>query len=734
MSVIKIKVVDQTLTITSAPMISAGDINTDYIIFSFDSSWNNYGKTAVFYRDDFPEDIYESAIDTQGKAVVPREIMRTDGKVWIGVIGVNRNDVITSEVIWYEIVDGVYSASLDSQSAEASTYAQMLTIAGQMQLLYNTLKAEYEQAISEFEDEINSQIGNLVAELNPDKVVTLWSGSNFGKYEDSVRFSGHVRDYDFLDIYVQESYSPIRVKVKNNHAKLFLVRTSATGDNHSFYIDETYIYFNTIFNVDGIDGNDITEAEINYTYHISIFGDGTQGYYFNDDVSHLNITKVDGIKIASDVSAEIVDIRVGADGTTYESAGNAVRGQIGSLDSKIGDLDDLETTDKFSIVDAINEAAQSGGSGTGLTEDIKQALLQIAEKVAYIDEDGQDYYDALLDALYPPANLTSISCVYTQSGTVYDTDSLNSLKSDLAVVAHYDDGAIETVTTYALSGTLTEGTSTITVSYSGKITTFNVTVTHQIVGWYYPFNDSILSEGTHDFGFSGVQEYAQGIDGKSYYHHVGTEGDASTDPLGLYALNSADAPTWGSNDFTIAGWQKCTEPNRGHLFNAANYIGTTSLTWPELTMTIVNTDWLVEYQGVTKKYAGIRLGMYGTSTGTITGSVPQVSFMNSALTKGAKYQIKPPNDFDTTQWHHYALTRRGDTLYYFVDGDLIFTVALPSGTEFYSSNYITVGNFIAETSANTVAPYPYSAYFDDLYVNVGSAKWTADFDPFAIVY
>ena len=75
--------------------------------------------------------------------------------------------------------------------------------------------------------------------------------------------------------------------------------------------------------------------------------------------------------------------------------------------------------------------------------------------------------------------LVSISAVYTQSGTVYDTDSLNSLKTDLVVTATYDDSSTATIpsTDYTLSGTLTRGTSTITVAYGGKTTTFNVTVT-----------------------------------------------------------------------------------------------------------------------------------------------------------------------------------------------------------------------------------------------------------------
>lgn len=71
---------------------------------------------------------------------------------------------------------------------------------------------------------------------------------------------------------------------------------------------------------------------------------------------------------------------------------------------------------------------------------------------------------------------TGITASYTQSGTVYNTDSLNDLKSDLVVTAHYSDSTSHTVTDYTLSGTLEAGTSVISVSYSGKSTTFSVTV------------------------------------------------------------------------------------------------------------------------------------------------------------------------------------------------------------------------------------------------------------------
>lgn len=93
------------------------------------------------------------------------------------------------------------------------------------------------------------------------------------------------------------------------------------------------------------------------------------------------------------------------------------------------------------------------------------------------------------------ATLESISAVYTQSGTVYDTDSLDSLKADLVVTATYSDTSTATVPSdsYTLSGTLDSATSTITVTYQGKTTTFTVSVTLPVFD-YKASRDGLLSQ------------------------------------------------------------------------------------------------------------------------------------------------------------------------------------------------------------------------------------------------
>ena len=134
----------------------------------------------------------------------------------------------------------------------------------------------------------------------------------------------------------------------------------------------------------------------------------------------------------------------------------------------------------------------------GMSADVKTALLNCFGHVAWIDDQGQTYYDALYSALHD--GLASISAVYTQSGTVYDTDTLDSLRADLVVTATYGDGTTREVTGYTLSGTLIAGTSTITATYQNETGTFSVTVTHdaQIVS----ITASYTQPGIFDVGSS----------------------------------------------------------------------------------------------------------------------------------------------------------------------------------------------------------------------------------------
>ena len=137
------------------------------------------------------------------------------------------------------------------------------------------------------------------------------------------------------------------------------------------------------------------------------------------------------------------------------------------------------------------------------TVDNTGLVTGVSNGAAVIKATCGDFFATCTVTVYGFATLTSISAVYTQSGVVNATTPLDDLKPDLVVTAHYDDSTSSVLNDndYTLAGTLTEGTtSTITVAYRDKTTTFNVVVTKYI----YELSSAFSSTGSNyiDTGFS----------------------------------------------------------------------------------------------------------------------------------------------------------------------------------------------------------------------------------------
>lgn len=108
--------------------------------------------------------------------------------------------------------------------------------------------------------------------------------------------------------------------------------------------------------------------------------------------------------------------------------------------------------------------------------------------------------------------LSSISAVYTQGETIVYTDtSLDTLKTSLVVTANYSDGSNTNVTNYVLSGNLVVGTSSITVTYEGKTTTFNVTVSAKETDPSKP-DTPVTGEAILNYDFANVSNSTTVID------------------------------------------------------------------------------------------------------------------------------------------------------------------------------------------------------------------------------
>ena len=187
---------------------------------------------------------------------------------------------------------------------------------------------------------------------------------------------------------------------------------------------------------------------------------------------------------------------------------------------------DFETAIQAAVAQAIAEG------GLGFSDEFKEALLACFNAVAWATTGGQALVDDLEAALYPDVHLVSITAAYDQDRPIYDTDSLDLVKLDLVVTANYSDGTSEVVTDYTLSGTLTPGTSTITVRYGGKTASISVVVyyispAYQQCEWIGADGTQYLDTGIIPTGYSKcILDFESSKTNADAYQNIfGTAGD-----------------------------------------------------------------------------------------------------------------------------------------------------------------------------------------------------------------
>lgn len=189
-----------------------------------------------------------------------------------------------------------------------------------------------------------------------------------------------------------------------------------------------------------------------------------------------------------DVIADLATIRSGAasGATAYQKpSGGIPKSDLASGVQGSLDLADsaIQARPQGEITPVITPADYATREELGELEaelyELGLYLVPLLKKVTYKDDNAQTYIDAI-EFLLGNDELQSISAVYTQPGTIYEGEPLEDLEDGLVVTAHYTSGYEVEVTGYELSGSLTEGTSTVTVTYQEKTTTFNVVVTDAV--------------------------------------------------------------------------------------------------------------------------------------------------------------------------------------------------------------------------------------------------------------
>ena len=330
----------------------------------------------------------------------------------------------------------------------------------------------------------------------------------------------------------------------------------------------------TVFNAGLVSWNG--QAESNATAQSSEGSNNYQG----------SVVKIVGVK-NTQTDTEVTDARVGADSTIYSTLKARLDAENSSLKS------------------AINN---------GIPYAVKIALNRIIQNVAFKNDTDYSSDKATINAWATNISLTSITAVYTQSGTVFNIDPLESLKPDLVVTAHFDNETTAIIDNYDLSGSLVTGTSTITVTYTGNTTAFNVTVTESDAVWTLGkgYNMRTVGNVTYlDITTSNTRAAMARLSADYEDLKVDTGGSAIPEGSGLYPIKIPAGATG----------IKITPPTDIYVaIYDIRYVSTASYKWERLTTTGYinpNTETTFTFDSSATHFnMGCKHGSAGTATVT----------------------------------------------------------------------------------------------------------------------
>lgn len=203
---------------------------------------------------------------------------------------------------------------------------------------------------------------------------------------------------------------------------------------------------------------------------------GKSAYQYAKDGGYTGTEAEFAAKMAAEIPA--VDTTLTESGKAADAA--AVGARLSSLSEEIANLQTSGlTTEQINALDGMFKAC----AFTKADVSAEYTAFKIAFGIADSGDGGET-----------EVTLTSISATY-DGGDVAVGTAVADL-TGLVVTAHYSDGTSQTVTGYTLSGTIAEGSNTVTVTYQGKTATFTVTGVAESGGGDEPVDTTAKIAGT----------------------------------------------------------------------------------------------------------------------------------------------------------------------------------------------------------------------------------------------
>ena len=204
--------------------------------------------------------------------------------------------------------------------------------------------------------EIDARVDNFINSVVPNTVETLWTGS-IQHVGDSATLSKAVSNFDYIDLYLLGSADSKYIRVPATQTAVEIQQQNMSDNASSNFLRLWEM------------GVSISGTTVSITKLIAWAWDDPDNSNPTVTANAQNgnpITRIDGVKVASDTPAELTDIRVGANGVTYASAGDAVRNQFNDVNTIINDDIKARLTNVDGIVVPVMEIGTIAMSSTSI--------------------------------------------------------------------------------------------------------------------------------------------------------------------------------------------------------------------------------------------------------------------------------------------------------------------------------------------------------------------------------